>query len=72
MLISPSLHTSAKIIIEETLVEAGSGTLPAAKFESVAYKISSKKYSSSKLSKLFRESTYPVIGFVKNLSLIHI
>ena len=66
MLISPSLNISAKIIIEETLVEAGSGTLPAAKFESVAYKISSKKYSSSKLSKLFREATYPVIGFVKN------
>ena len=65
-LISPSLDTSAKITIEETLVEAGSGTLPAAKFESVAFKILSKKYSSSKLSKLFREANYPVIGFVKS------
>ena len=65
-LISPSLDTSAKITIEETLVEAGSGTLPVAKFESVAFKILSKKYSSSKLSKLFREANYPVIGFVKS------
>ena len=65
-LISHNLDANTKIIIEDTLVEAGSGTLPAAKFESAALRITSKKYSPAKLSKRFRATTYPVVGFIRN------
>ena len=65
-LISHNLDANTKIIIEDTLVEAGSGTLPAAKFESAALRITSKKYSPAKLSRRFRATTYPVVGFIRN------
>jgi len=65
-LIPKNINKDHKMIIEETFVEAGSGTLPAEKFESIALKITSKKYSPSALSKLFRKAKYPVIGFIKN------
>ncbi len=64
--ISPKILKNYKISIEETLVEAGSGTLPSVKFESVAFRIASNKYSASKLSERFRNATHPVVGFIKN------
>ena len=64
--IPQDIYINHKIITEETLVEAGSGTLPSAKFESVALRISSKKYSPNVLSSLFRKAKYPVVGFIKN------
>ena len=65
-LIPRRIHNNYKISIEETLVEAGSGTLPAENFESIALRIISNKYSSSVLSERFRKASYPVVGFIRN------
>ena len=65
-LIPPKIFKNYKISLDETLVEAGSGTLPSIKFESVAFIITSKKYSASTISSRFRNATHPVVGFIKN------
>ena len=65
-LIPPKIFKNYKISLDETLVEAGSGTLPSVKFESVAFIITSKKYSASTISSRFRNATHPVVGFIKN------
>ena len=65
-LIPPKIFKDYKISLDETLVEAGSGTLPSVKFESVAFRITSKKYSASKISSRFRNAKQPVVGFIKN------
>ena len=65
-LIPPKIFKNYKISLDETLVEAGSGTLPSVKFESVAFIITSKKYSASTISSRFRNTTHPVVGFIKN------
>ena len=65
-LIPPKIFKNYKISLDETLVEAGSGTLPSVKFESIAFIITSKKYSASTLSSRFRNATHPVVGFIKN------
>ena len=62
----PKIFKNYKISLDETLVEAGSGTLPSVKFESVAFIITSKKYSASTISSRFRNATHPVVGFIKN------
>ena len=64
--IPPKIFKNYKISLDETLVEAGSGTLPSVKFESVAFIITSKKYSASTISSRFRNATHPVVGFIKN------
>ena len=65
-LIPPKIFKNYKISLDETLVEAGSGTLPSVKFESVAFIITSKKYSASTISSRFRNAKHPVVGFIKN------
>ena len=65
-LIPPKIFKNYKISLDETLVEAGSGTLPSVKFESVAFIITSKKYSASTKSSRFRNAKNPVVGFIKN------
>ena len=65
-LIPPKIFKNYKISLDETLVEAGSGTLPSVKFESVAFIITSKKYTASTISSRFRNATHPVVGFIKN------
>ena len=65
-LIPPKIFKNYKISLDETLVEAGSGTLPSVKFESVAFIITSKKYSASTISLRFRNAKHPVVGFIKN------
>ena len=65
-LIPPKIFKNYKISLDETLVEAGSGTLPSVKFESVAFIITSKKYSASAISSRFRNAKHPVVGFIKN------
>ena len=66
--VSTKIKSSHNISIRETLVEAGSGTLPGATFESIAFKINSKNYSSAKLSYKFRNSKTPIVGYIKGNS----
>jgi len=65
-IVSSKVKSSHSISIHETLVEAGSGTLPGTKFESIAFKINSKKYSTAKLSFKFRNTENPVAGYIKD------
>ena len=66
--VSTKIKSSHNISVRETLVEAGSGTLPGATFESIAFKINSKNYSSAKLSYKFRNSKNPIVGYIKGNS----
>ena len=52
--------------ISKTLVEAGSGSLPIEKMESVAISIDSKKISSNKISKKLRSADTPVFNYINN------
>ena len=64
-IVSSKVKSSHSISIHETLVEAGSGTLPGTEFESIAFKINSKKYSTAKLSYKFRNTENPIAGYIK-------
>ena len=50
--------------IENSLVEAGSGSLPQKNIESIALKFNSSSLSANKLSSLFREGDITVIGYI--------
>jgi len=52
------------ISIEDSLVEAGSGSLPEKNIESITLKFNSTSFSANKLSLLFREGDIPVIGYI--------
>ena len=67
-IIPTKLRSNHNISIQETLVEAGSGTLPGATFDSIAFKINSKKYTPAKLSYKFRNAQNPVVGYIKGNS----
>ena len=51
--------------IENSLVEAGSGSLPEKNIESVALKFSSLVFSANKLSLLFKKGKIPIIGYIQ-------
>jgi len=51
--------------IENSLVEAGSGSLPEKNIESVALKFSSSVFSANKLSLLFKKGKVPIIGYIQ-------
>ena len=53
------------ITLENSFVEAGSGSLPENKIESVALRFNSKKIDCSELAQKFRMSEIPVIGYSK-------
>ena len=53
------------ITLEESLVEAGSGSLPLKSIPSVALKFRPNKLSVSSLAKAFRLGSYPVVGYTK-------
>ncbi len=53
------------ITLEESLVEAGSGSLPLKSIPSVALKFRPHKLSVSSLAKAFRLGSYPVVGYTK-------
>ena len=53
------------ITLEDSFVEAGSGSLPENKIESVVLRFNSKKYNCSELARKFRTSEIPVIGYSK-------
>ena len=54
-----------------TLVEAGSGSLPTEKIESVAITIKSDTLSANKISKKLRVCDTPIFNYIKN-DLVHI
>jgi len=51
--------------VENSLVEAGSGSLPEKNIESVALKFSSSVFSANKLSLLFKKGKVPIIGYIQ-------
>ena len=57
--------------IVDTLVEAGSGSLPTEKIESVAITIKSDALSPNKISKKLRLCNSPIFNYIKN-DLVHI
>tara|TARA_B100000674_G_C37089614_1_gene579623 strand:- start:90 stop:485 length:396 start_codon:yes stop_codon:yes gene_type:complete len=57
--------------IIDTLVEAGSGSLPTEKIESVAITIKSNVLSANKISKKLRLCDTPIFNYIKN-DLVHI
>ena len=50
--------------IEESFVEAGSGSLPEKNIESIALKFNSSVFSANKLSLLFKRGKIPIIGYI--------
>ena len=56
-----------KVTIEETMVEAGSGSLPTNQISSIALVLESKTISSNKISnKLRNESKIPILTYIRN------
>ena len=56
---------SLGITLEESLVEAGSGSLPLKSIPSAALKFNPKEMSVSSLAKAFRLVKQPVVGYTK-------
>ncbi len=52
------------ISLVESEVEAGSGSLPEEKLESMAFQFKPKGMRSSKLAALFRNGEHPVVGYI--------
>jgi len=64
--LSTEITKNYKINIVDSLVEAGSGSLPTEKIDSIAISISSKIKKANKLYQIFLKNTNPVIGYIKN------
>lgn len=62
--IPPKKINMLGLSVEESFVEAGSGSLPEKNIESIALKFSSSIISANKLSLLFKESESPIIGYI--------
>ena len=60
------LANELSIEIINSEVEAGSGTLPGEKIESIAFRFNPKNINPLKLSKKFRKSSIPTIGYIHN------
>ena len=56
------------IEIIESMVEAGSGSLPEKNIRSIALKFRSSKYSVNQVSDHFRRSPIPIIGYIRKES----
>ena len=56
------------IEIIESMVEAGSGSLPEKNIRSIALKFKPSKYSINHVSDYFRRSPKPIIGYIKKES----
>ena len=54
------------IEIVETMVETGSGTLPEEKIESVALRFNTNNIRPNSVSKVFRNSSTAIIGYINN------
>ena len=64
--LSTEITKNYKINIVDSLVEAGSGSLPTEKIDSIAISIYSKIKKANKLYQIFLKNTNPVIGYIKN------
>lgn len=64
--LSKEITKNYKINIVDSLVEAGSGSLPTEKIDSIAISIYSKIIKANKLYQFFLKNTNPVIGYIKN------
>lgn len=60
-----SLIDELGICIKNSIVEAGSGSLPTEKIPSAAIVFTTNKISASKLARQFRENSPPVLGYIK-------
>ncbi|MFC1535647.1 L-seryl-tRNA(Sec) selenium transferase [Candidatus Neomarinimicrobiota bacterium] len=60
-----SLQGGSKIRIVESIVEAGSGSLPGVKIPSIALAISKINTSPDELALEFRHAMYPIVGYVR-------
>ena len=56
------------LTIENSMVEAGSGSLPEKNLKSIALKFSPTDMSIDVLSKLFKQYKVPIIGFINKNS----
>ena len=64
--LNESIKKSFTFKIIDTLVEAGSGSLPTEKIESVAITIKSDALSPNKISKKLRLCNSPIFNYIKN------
>jgi L-seryl-tRNA(Ser) seleniumtransferase len=63
--LSPELREEIVIRVEESVVEAGSGSLPQVEIPSIALVIDKPGTSPDELAQQFRQCSYPVIGYVR-------
>ena len=54
------------IVLENSKVEAGSGSLPENPIESMALSFSHKNISPNELARKFRSGRFPVVGYIKS------
>lgn len=52
------------ITLEESTVEAGSGSLPVQSIESMALVFRPKSFKANELSKIFRQADHPILGYI--------
>ena len=64
--INSKINTKYNIAIQESEVEAGSGSLPTEKISSIAILISSKEISSDTISVRLRSCSTPILTYIKN------
>ena len=64
--LSKKVINNNEINIVDSQVEAGSGSLPTEKIDSVAISISSKQKKGSQLFECFLNNSYPLIGYVNS------
>ena len=64
--LSKKVITDFNISYKKSYVEAGSGSLPTEKMESIAISLKSKDKSSDKIYNYFLKQDLPVIGYIKN------
>ena len=59
---------SLGLVVENSMVEAGSGSLPEKNIESIALKFKPKNISVNHLAASFKRYSIPIIGYIKNES----
>ena len=64
--LSKKVITDFNVSYKKSYVEAGSGSLPTEKMESIAISLKSKFKSSDKIYNYFLKQDLPVIGYIKN------
>ncbi len=64
--LSKKIKTDYNINYKKSFVEAGSGSLPTEKMESIAISLKSENKSSDKIYHYFLNQDLPIIGYIKN------